>query len=72
MKKLFFLCLILVSFNTIAQKLVTYIKIERTPCYGRCPVYSLEIMSNGKIKSNKKNTRSGEITVGSNHTGNYF
>jgi TonB family protein len=50
MKKLFFLCLILVSFNTIAQKLVTYIKIERTPCYGRCPVYSLEIMSNGKIK----------------------
>jgi hypothetical protein len=29
-------------------------------------------MSNGKIKSNKKNTRSGEITVGSNNTGNDF
>jgi hypothetical protein len=32
----------------------------------------LNIMSNGKIKSNKKNTRSGEITVGSNNTGNDF
>ena len=50
MKKIFFLLFIFASFNTIAQKLVTYIKIERTPCYGRCPVYSLEIMSNGKIK----------------------
>jgi TonB family protein len=50
MKKIFFLLLIIATFNAIAQKKVTYIKIERTPCFGRCPVYSIEIMSNGKIK----------------------
>lgn len=50
MKKIFLLLFVLASFNMMAQKKATYIKMERTACYGRCPVYTIEIFSNGKIK----------------------
>jgi TonB family protein len=50
MKKMFLMLLILASYNMIAQKKATYIKMERTACFGRCPVYSVELFSNGKIK----------------------
>ena len=26
------------------------IKLQRTPCYGSCPVYEVEVFANGKVK----------------------
>ena len=59
MKKLFFLSFILWFVGcSSSQKQVDktefskdnpVIKMEKTNCYGRCPVYSLEIRGNGKV-----------------------
>lgn len=40
------------SLQLQAQKIVSYVKIERTACFGRCPVYSIEVFANGKVVYN--------------------
>ncbi|MBK7763248.1 MAG: hypothetical protein IPI46_07725 [Bacteroidetes bacterium] len=32
-----------------SQNKITYLKMDRTACFGRCPVYTVELMSNGAI-----------------------
>ena len=31
-----------------------FLKMQRTPCYGKCPNYTLEIFESGKVKYNGK------------------
>lgn len=35
---------------TPAKSAYTYIKMTRTPCFGRCPYYSIEIYSTGLVR----------------------
>ena len=30
------------------------VKLERTPCYGSCPVYTVEVFADGRVKYNGK------------------
>jgi hypothetical protein len=53
---LFVLCLIVFAACAATKKGrhpgsgVTYVKMMRTPCFGKCPYYSLEIYSDGRIR----------------------
>lgn len=38
------------SLFSIGQSNITYLKMERTPCFGKCPSYTIEIKSNGNCK----------------------
>lgn len=53
MKKILWILLTFISTQLFAQK-ITSIKIERTPCYGKCPTYSIELLSDGKMIYNGK------------------
>lgn len=37
------------------QTKITYIKMERTACYGKCPQYMVEFFKNGEVKYTGKN-----------------
>lgn len=50
MKHLIYLFVLFISIKSIAQKKVTYVKMERTPCFGKCPSYEIEISNKGVIK----------------------
>ncbi len=49
MKHIFTFLFLLFSIQLIAQNKLTFIKIERTPCYGKCPSYSVELKPDGKL-----------------------
>jgi hypothetical protein len=57
MKKTFFLLLIITiifackqrSINSTEEKETVFIKMERTPCYGKCPSYIITILTTGKV-----------------------
>jgi hypothetical protein len=36
--------------STPAPREITYLRMERTPCFGRCPNYALEIRSDGMVR----------------------
>lgn len=38
------------STSTTAVGKTTYVKMERTPCFGRCPHYNLEFWDNGLVR----------------------
>lgn len=40
--------LLILSFNLYAQKPSDYISIQKTPCFGRCPVYTFTLKGNGE------------------------
>jgi len=47
--------ILVVAFSACAKKAsktpsVTYVKMERTACFGRCPAYMVEIYKNGLIR----------------------
>ncbi|HNB81364.1 MAG TPA: TonB family protein [Chitinophagaceae bacterium] len=46
------LTLLLHPVSTFSQGKVTYLKMDRTACFGRCPVYTVELMYNGVIVYN--------------------
>ena len=47
MKNWIWILLLFVGQILAAQSKITYIKMERTPCFGVCPAYTIEIKSNG-------------------------
>ncbi len=58
MKRIICLLLCLVSLNIFAKNTITYLKIERTPCFGRCPSYTVEFFKTGQVIYNgKSNTK---------------
>ena len=65
MKLLYTLLLSLMLLNTQAQRKISYIKMQRTACFGRCPEYTVELFQNGHlIYHGKKNTpRIGEYNT---------
>ncbi|MBL7766643.1 MAG: energy transducer TonB [Chitinophagaceae bacterium] len=65
MKYLLLACLCLMTGWLQAQNQISSFKIERTACFGRCPVYTLELRKNGTIiYVGKKN-----VTMIGTHTG---
>ncbi|RYZ56408.1 MAG: hypothetical protein EOP49_00445 [Sphingobacteriales bacterium] len=36
--------------NSTSASSLSYIKMQRTPCFGRCPYYSVEIYDNGLVR----------------------
>lgn len=47
--------ILVVAFSACAKKAsktpsITYVKMERTACFGRCPAYMVEIYKNGLIR----------------------
>lgn len=57
MKYYLLLFLNVLALNANSQNKITYLKMDRTACFGRCPVYTIELMSNGAIYyEGKKNT----------------
>jgi len=65
MKLLYTLLLSLMLLNTQAQRKISYIKMQRTACFGRCPEYTVELFQNGHlIYHGKKNVpRIGEYNT---------
>ncbi len=56
MKFIFSLLLSIVLLNATAQNKISYIKMQRTACFGRCPEYTVELFKNGDIiYTGKKN-----------------
>lgn len=47
---LILLPVLMISLFACAQKKISYIKMNRTACFGRCPVYSVEIYQNGLVR----------------------
>ncbi|PZF71213.1 DUF6438 domain-containing protein [Taibaiella soli] len=41
---------LMISLFACAQKKISYVKMNRTACFGRCPVYSVEIYDNGLVR----------------------
>ena len=39
----------LITLSSFAQNKVTYIKMQRTACFGACPEYTVELFKNGEI-----------------------
>lgn len=35
--------------TTILEDTTVFLKMQRTPCYGKCPNYTVEISNNGKV-----------------------
>lgn len=57
MKYYLLLFLNVLALGANSQNKITYLKMDRTACFGRCPVYTIELMSNGSIYyEGKKNT----------------
>ena len=54
MKHLLTVLILFLSLQLFAKNNLTYIKIERTPCYGKCPTYSVELKPDGKLIYNGK------------------
>ncbi len=61
MKNILLILLAIVSLSACAAKKattkhpsVTYVKMDRTACFGRCPVYSVEVYDNGLVRYNGK------------------
>ncbi len=54
MKHLLTALILFLSLQLFAKNNLTYIKIERTPCYGKCPTYSVELKPDGKLIYNGK------------------
>ena len=62
------LCTILLSLlllNTQAQSKISYIKMQRTACFGRCPEFTIELFQNGHMvyKGKKNVPRIGEYNA---------
>lgn len=58
MKFVFGILCILFVVNSDAKNKITYLKLERTPCFGKCPTYSVEFLKTGQvIYTGKKNTK---------------
>ncbi len=49
MKIMLSIVLSLITLNSIAQNKISYIKMQRTACFGRCPEYTVELYKNGQI-----------------------
>ena len=64
MKIIFSLLLSLLTLNAVAQNKISYIKLQRTACFGRCPEYTVELFKNGTvIYTGKKNVENiGKFT----------
>ena len=62
MKNLFTLLLSVLCLTTIAQSKVTYLKMQRTACFGRCPEYTVEFFKDGSVvyRGKKNVDRIGE------------
>jgi len=41
---------LVISLFACAQKKISYVKMNRTACFGRCPVYSVEIYPTGLVR----------------------
>lgn len=58
MRHLFLLFFIIITGTTFAQQKISYIKMQRTACFGRCPEYTVEVFKNGKVTYfGKKNAK---------------
>jgi hypothetical protein len=58
MKFVFGILCFLFVVNSDAKNKITYLKLERTPCFGKCPTYSVEFLKTGQvIYTGKKNTK---------------
>lgn len=42
--------LLSISLMACAQKKISYVRMNRTACFGRCPVYSVELYKNGLVR----------------------
>lgn len=47
MRNWIWICFFFIGQIALAQNKITSIKMERTPCFGVCPAYTIEIKSNG-------------------------
>lgn len=57
MKRIATLLLCFFTLQMMAKNKITYLKIERTPCFGKCPSYTVEFLKTGAIiYTGKKNT----------------
>lgn len=54
MKKMFLLVFILLCLGATAKNTITYLKLERTPCFGRCASYAVEFFKSGEVVYNGK------------------
>ncbi len=43
------LLLLNVQLLSAQRNRITYVKMERTPCFGKCPAYQIELFRNGKV-----------------------
>lgn len=58
MKRIICLLLCLVSLNVFAKNTITYVKMQRTACFGSCPSYTVEFFKTGQVVYNgKSNTK---------------
>lgn len=57
MKSMILSLLLMTASALYAQNKISYLKMDRTACFGRCPVYTVELMSDGGVYYNgMKNT----------------
>ncbi len=49
MKSLILSLLLMTASALYAQNKISYLKMDRTACFGRCPVYTVELMSDGGV-----------------------
>lgn len=71
MRHLFLLFFIIITGSTFAQQKITYLKMQRTACFGRCPEYTVEVFKNGKVTYfGKKNAKmQGQNTASTSAAG---
>jgi hypothetical protein len=49
MRLIILFCLLLFSKLIFSQKTIDFITLEKTPCFGRCPVYTLTLKGSGDV-----------------------
>ncbi len=58
MKFVYSILFCLIALSTHSKNKITYLKMERTPCFGKCPSYTIEFLKTGQvIYVGKKNTK---------------
>jgi TonB family protein len=54
MKKMLLLLFTLLCLGATAKNTITYLKLERTPCFGKCRSYTVEFLKTGEVVYNGK------------------
>jgi TonB family protein len=49
MKRIGLILCCLLTLQVFAKSKITYLKMDRTPCYGRCPSFTIEFLKTGEV-----------------------